>query len=165
MPNLPVVREMRIYKYIPDGMYGFALDGIGQVFFHLGVFDPGKPQDKPPHCIACNQPGCNWGVVPPPVLGELVEVTVGGFQEAGEAQAPKAEQVRRLKTQNPLEGTVDTFDATRGFGWLLDATGVSYHLHRSEITDGRVPLPGQRVTFYAGTRMDKPRACHVRICS
>jgi len=165
MPNLPAVREMRIYKYIPDGLYGFALDEIGQVFFHLGVFDPGETPNRYPRCTSCSQPGCNWGVAPPPVLGELVEVVVSGFHGSGEAQAPRAERVRRITTPLRNEGTVDTFDATRGFGWVLDPDGNSYHLHRSEITDGRVPVLGQRVMFYAGTRMEKPRACHVRICS
>ena len=158
-------RQMYIFKYIPEGLYGFAEDDTGQVFFHLGTFDPGILPDKPPCCASCNQPGCTWWVSPPPILGEPVEVILRDVQEEyeGQVRAPKAQRVQRLEPAVPHEGTVDVFDSARGFGWVL-SEGTSYHLHRSEIADGKLPQHGQRVVFYAGTRKGKPRACHVKVC-
>ena len=100
----------------------------------------------------------------PPILGELVEVEVDFDQGKGE-KAPRAVRVRRVHPPRALNGEVETFDPFRGFGFVRDPSGISYHLHKSEILDGKIPLAGHRVTFYAGTRQGKPRACHVKVCS
>lgn len=156
--------QMRVHKYIPDRLYGFTADGEGhQAFFHLGSFDPGPPVDSPPFCSSCPISGCTWNhAPPPPILGELVEVDVD-FDKGG-GRAPRASKVRRVNPPKIGYGKVETFDPVRGFGFVQDNHGVSYHLHKSEILDGRIPLTGQRVTFYAGVRQGKPRACHVKVC-
>jgi cold shock CspA family protein len=160
---------MRISKYIPEKLYGFCSlagdqDSADQVFFHLGAFFPQTQKiNKPKKCDRCAKINCVWfQTQPPPILGELVEVTLG--MEAQPNKAPKAERVERLTFPSILTGLVETFDGQRGYGFLKGEDGISYHLHRSEVAEGRIPLKGQQVLFYAGTRHGKPRACHVRIC-
>ena len=41
---------------------------------------------------------------------------------------------------------------------------ISYHLHESEVVDGRLPVTGRQVVFYPGLREGRPRACHVKVC-
>ena len=139
-------KTMRVHKYIPNKLYGFAMDEEGsQVFFHLGGFKPGDFRIDPP---------------PPPILGEFVEVEV---EETSliPGKAPKATSVVRSECPFLIEGIVETFDSHRGYGFVLGDDGKSYHLHKSEVLGGRIPLIQQKVRFYAGLRMGKPRACHV----
>ena len=159
-----------ILKYIPEKLYGFAVDPVTdqQVFFHLGAFRPGVlnlPGKPPP----CRQALCTWPeVAPAPILGEPVRLSLASPSSGTmqpENQAPKATLVERLTSPTPLSGTVETFDASRGFGFIQGSDGTTYHLHKSEVLDGRVPLPGQAVVFFAGIRQGKPRACHVRVCT
>jgi len=158
-----------ILKYIPEKLYGFATDPRTdqQVFFHLGVFQPGVlnlPGKPPP----CPQSLCTWPeIAPPPILGEPVRLSIAPSSEMTqqENQAPKATLVERLTSPTPLSGTVETFDASRGFGFILGSDGTTYHLHKSEVLDGRMPLPGRLTVFFPGIRQDKPRACHVRVCT
>jgi len=164
MTRAAPAREMSILKYIPEGLYGFAADDSGQVFFHLGSFDPGGPWMFHPRCSTCPKEGCPWGhTSPPPVLGEPVQVELGDTP-AGDGQAPRAVKVTRIHAPLTVEGFVVAFDAPRGFGFIRGTDEVSYHLHRCEMVDGRLPQLGQRVMFYAGMRQGKPRACHARIC-
>ena len=157
--------EMCIHKYIPNSLYGFAIDDTGQVFFHLGVFNPNKSGDVPVACRFCHKIGCTWGTnPPPPVLGEPVHVDLGDAPRPEGGQAPRAISVTRIKVPIAVSGLIDAFDANRGFGFIKGDDGITYHLHRSEMVDGRLPQPGQQVIFYAGTRQEKPRACHTRIC-
>ena len=157
--------EMRVAKYIPDRLYGFAADDGGQeVFFHLGSFNPGAPLEAPPRCNTCPNEGCAWRrMPPPPILGERVKVTVD-VDTAADSKAPRADRVERLDTPKALSGTVETFDPLRGYGFVAGSDGVSYHLHKSEVLEGRIPLANQIVLFYAGMRQGRPRACHVKVC-
>jgi len=98
----------------------------------------------------------------PPILGEQVEVEVDLDQDGD--KAPRASKVRRLTTPKACYGKVETFDPFRGFGFVRDDHGVSYHLHKSEVIDGRIPATGHQVVFYAGVRQGRPRACHVKVC-
>ena len=155
--------QMRVQMYVPAKMYGFLADDEGRVaFFHLGSFQPGRDH-LPPKCSEC--PGsCPWGQAPPPpILGEAVEVEVD-FESADGDKKPRADKVVRLGDVVAVEGVVDTFDAQRGFGFVRGRDSETYHLHKSEITDNRLPLPGSTVMFYVGTRQGRPRACHVRVC-
>jgi cold shock CspA family protein len=158
--------RMRVSKYLPEKLYGFTEGSseADQVFFHLGAFDPKGAWMRTPRCSLCPRNGCSWALAaPPPILGELVEVTLcDGPQPEG--KAPKALRVERMVAPQAISGTVETFDSQRGYGFLKGDDGKSYHLHRSEVAEGRIPLPGQLVMFYAGIRQGKPRACHVRIC-
>lgn len=107
--------------------------------------------------------GCMWASTPaPPILGEEVDVEVDLPDEPGD-KAPRAERVTRVHPPLPLQGVVDNFDPFKGFGFVV-VDDVSYHLHRSEMIDGKIPLVGQRVSFYGGTRQDRPRAVHVQVC-
>jgi len=142
----PIV--MRVHKYIPNKLYGFAVDDEDQqVFFHLGSFKPGDFKIDPP---------------PPPILGELVEVELED-DEPTPGKAPKAKSVSRTECPFLIGGIVETFDSHRGYGFILGDDGKSYHLHKSEVLGGRMPLIQHKVRFYAGMRQGKPRACHVEL--
>jgi cold shock CspA family protein len=160
----PVTIEMRVHKYIPDRLYGFAIDDSGQeVFFHLGVFDSGTSFGAPSRCSTCSDGTCSWASAPPPpILGERVEVTA--VLDSQDGRAPRADRVRRLDPAVAVQGEIETFDALRGYGFILGADKVSYHLHKSEMLDGRLPVAGLRVSFFAGTRQGRPRACHIKVC-
>jgi cold shock CspA family protein len=129
---------MTIDKYIPSGMFGFVTDGSSRLFFHLACFDPGAYEGEAPV---------------PPVIGEEVEVEVG--------EGNKAERVSRLETPTLLQGVVDWFDIGKGYGFILSKHGKPYYLHRSEVREGKLPLPGRRVSFYVGS--ENRRACHVTV--
>lgn len=161
---MPVsVVQMRVHKYIPDKLYGFLVGVEGEVFFHLGEFKPGSGQQVTSTCSKCPPGGCAWSQMPvPPVLGERVEVEVD--LTSGKGKAPRAIRVTRLAPPKAVQGIVEIFDNSRGFGFIKDKRGISYHLHKSEILDGKIPRVGQEVSFFAGVRQGKPRACFVRVC-
>ena len=161
---MPVL--MTVHKYIPDRMFGFVIDLAGhEAFFHLGCFDPGAVWMAHNKCEVCPHSGCSWiSSPPPPILGEEVEVTVDPHLLLIPGKAPRATKVTRLVGPPALFGTVDTFDSHRGYGFVRGEDGFSYHLHSSEILDGRIPRPGQGVMFFGGVRNVRPRACHVKVC-
>ena len=133
-------------KYHPGKLYGFVRDESGfQVFFHVRSF--------------------HWGAFktyPPPVVGEYVLVEYDESERDGN-QAPKAKSVVRQSEPIPLSGFVEDFNESRGWGFIRTADGRSHYLHRSEMTDGRLPMAGMQVTFYEGYRKNRTRACYVRI--
>jgi cold shock CspA family protein len=162
---VPPSYKMQVLKYIPERLYGFV--GIPetnqQAFFHLGVFDPKGGWAPHTRCTQCSR-GCPWSqTAPPPILGEPVIVLVDLTQQI-EGKAARATRVERTVVPVPLRGTVETFDAQRGYGFVAGSDGKVYHLHQSEVTETRIPLPRQIVFFYPGVRENKPRACHVRLC-
>lgn len=139
--------ELRISKYIPNRMFGFCgtEQNPNEVFFHLASFVSGPSKI-------------------PPILGERVLVSMDISQ--GQINvAPKAIQVVRCEEPIVLEGVVESFDYVRGFGFIRGVDGIVYHLHRSEFVYSRDPDVGSRVMFVAGTRQDKPRACHIKVNS
>ena len=129
---------MTVDKYIPSGLYGFVTDGRRRLFFHLKDFDPGTYTGESPV---------------PPVSGEEVEVEVRGDDKS-------ASKVQRLEEPSEMNGAVDWFDTVKGYGFILGLDGSTYYLHRSEVLDGRLPLPGRRVRFYTSS---KRRACFVKV--
>lgn len=143
---------MRVAKYIPGRMYGFVADPQGgqEVFFHLGTFDPGRPQS-------------DSEVPPPPILGEEVTVTLPDVV-VDTGRAPRAIRVERLHVPVLLSGVVCDFNPYHGYGFVQGSgDGVTYHLHSSEMADGHIPMVGNTVTFFAGVRQERPRACHARV--
>jgi len=142
------VALMRVCKYLPSRLYGFVVDDAGtEVFFHLGVF----------------QPGDNAQVAPaPPILGERVEVEIDE-ESRSEKKAPRAKRVTRTTPPQELNGKVESFDPSRGFGFIVGDDGETYHLHMSEVLGGKIPLNQKKVSFYKGLRIGKLRACHVKI--
>ena len=147
---MPVV--MQVVMYTPAKMYGFCNlsdeDPAEKVFFHAGVFEAGQwpgLEERPP----------------PPLTGEevLVEVQAGPHAD----KSPRAIRVVRLHEPKPLTGIVDTFNPDSGWGFVQASDGQSYYLHRSEVEEGRLPLVGQAVSFYAGSKRGRPRACYVRL--
>ena len=145
------VYRMRIRKYLPDKMYGFASSKEGNVFFHLSVFKtPLEDMDITP---------------PPPVVGEEIDVILEC--PLAEDITPRASRVQRIQKMARLEGKVEFFNSKKGFGKITALSGEEYFLHRSEVKDGKLPLAGHSVLFFAikvGSQ-DKPRACHVEIRS
>lgn len=140
-------KNMRIHKYIPNKLYGFAIDSEDlQVFFHLGQFKPGEFETDPP---------------PPPILGEPVLVTY--YVNENNDKAPKASSVVRTHKPKKIEGVVESYDTSRGYGFIMGEDGVSYHLHNSEILNNKYPLSGDKVLFFTGLRLGKPRACHIEV--
>ena len=157
--------KMRVIKYIPSKMYGFVRPETGDdVFFHLKAFQPGSGPHPHPHCEKCSLMVCPWvSTPPPPILGEAVDVVLSTTPPQP-GKAPRAESVQRTALPAPLQGTVDAFDVGRGYGFVNGDDGISYHLHKSEVLEERLPLPGWTVMFYPGVRLDKPRACHIKVC-
>jgi len=158
--------RMLIQKYLPEKLYGFAVtpDEGRQAFFHLGAFDPGKDWPAHPRCATCPRKGCSWPETPPPpILGEPVDVSVD-FDAAPEGKSPRASHVARVERPKLLVGKVDVFDGRRGYGFIVDESGASHYLHRSEVLEGKVPLPGQFMIFFSGTRQGRSRACHAKVC-
>lgn len=136
--------------YTPSKLYGFAKNDSsgGEVFFHLETFWPGRVEEG-------REP-------PPPVQGEEVSVEYDP-QSGQENRPPRARRVERLHPPVLVEGVVERFEEKDGWGFIRGDDGVSYHLHRSEVLDGRLPLASSRVSFYAGARKGRPRACYVTV--
>ena len=141
-----VRKRMHVLKYVPRSLYGFVIDETAQqVFFHIRAF--------------------NWGPYrthPPPIIGEEVDVEydVGG---PSNGKAPKARHVYRLSEPAASFGIVEDFNESRGYGFIKTSDGRSHYLHRSEMTDGRLPMPGMEVTFFEGFRKGRTRACYVAL--
>lgn len=142
-------KVMRIAKYIPDKLYGFVLDSTGfQAFFHLESFSAGS-----------------YSPYVPPIMGERVEVVLRVTDISIRHPAPRASKITRLDSPIAMSGFVDNFREAQGYGYIKGDDGSSYYLHRSEVLNGRLPLDGQRVSFYIGHRQGKPRACYIKILS
>ena len=146
---MPFVYQMRVRKYIPEKMYGFAASKEGNVFFHLSVFK------TPLEDINI--------IPPPPVVGEEIDVVLDSLLT--QEMTPRAKRIQRKQKLKRLEGVVEFFNAKKGFGKISTTGGDEYFLHRSEVRDGKLPLAGHEVFFFAieVEEQDKPRACHVEI--
>lgn len=158
-----VLYKMRVIKYIPTKLYGFCRGDSGfEVFFHLAVFQPGG-EVVAVKCRNCTgPPRCSVGTEgPPPILGEPVEVQA---QQGDGSRAPRATSVARVITPRMITGIVESFDSQRRYGFIRGSDEISYHLHESEVLDGRLPLAGRQVVFFPGIREGRPRACHIRVC-
>jgi len=156
--------RMRVLKYIPEKLYGFLRDDSGfEVFFHLATFQSGSDVEIA-RCEGCpGSPRCGiTGDPPPPILGELVDVEYPAGEPGG--KAPRADRVERVTAPVMLVGEVESFDTQRRYGFIMGSDRVSYHLHESEVVDGRLPISGKRVIFFPGLREGRPRACHVQVC-
>ncbi|MEL7341257.1 MAG: cold shock domain-containing protein [Bacteroidota bacterium] len=133
--------RMKVHKYLPQKFFGFCIDEYGtQVFFHLNDFQ-------------------GEGVAP--IVGESVEVDADLKTYSPGAKAPKAKSVSRVDEPVYVKGTVEMFDGNKDYGFIKGDDDVTYHLHRSEVLENKVPSLHQRVGFYAGVRKDRPRACYV----
>jgi cold shock CspA family protein len=143
-----VRHRMRVFKYVPTKLYGFVVDADGaQIFFHIRAFKWGS-----------------FGSSPPPIIGEEVDVEYDpDLRHNG--QAPKAKFVYRVQEPVAACGVVEDFNEDRGYGFIKTTDGRSHYLHRSEMTDGRLPLPGTEVTFFEGFRQGRTRACYVTLAT
>ena len=141
-----VRKRMRVLKYLPKKLFGFVVDGEGkQVFFHIRAF--------------------KWGdflMTAPPIIGEEVDVE---YDEGAlsNGKAPKARTVYRLTAPRASFGIVEDFNEKRGYGFIKTEDGRSHYLHRSEMKDGRLPMPGMEVTFFEGFKQGRTRACYVAL--
>lgn len=137
---------MRVFKYLPANLYGFVIDDEGrQVFFHIRAF--------------------TWGdftTRPPPIIGEEVEVEYDPDMPSN-GKAPRARHVVRVREPQYAFGIVEEFNERSGYGFIKTDDGRSHYLHRSEMTDGRLPMPGMEVTFFEGFRQGRSRACYVTL--
>jgi len=132
-------------KYLPDKLYGFTARDGEQIYFHVAVFDSAGWPD------------------PPPIVGEAVEVEFDP-STAKEGKVARASKVTRLVEPTLCRGVVDSFDATQGWGFVVPSDGSTHvFLHRSEVLNRRLPLKGQTVRYYAGTRDGRLRAVYVEI--
>jgi cold shock CspA family protein len=139
---------MRVLKYLPKKLFGFVVDEDGQqVFFHIRAFKWG-----------------DFATTPPPIIGEEVDVE---FDESSTSngKAPKAHTVWRLTEPRASFGVVEDFNEQRGYGFIKTEDGRSHYLHRSEMKDGRLPMPGMEVSFFEGFRQGRTRACYVSLDS
>lgn len=137
---------MRILKYVPKKLFGFTVNETGdQVYFHIRTFKWGK---FPTH--------------PPPLIGEEVEVEYNS-ESRRDGKAPKAREVVRIHEPAASYGYIESFNVKRGYGFIMSPDGRSHYLHRSEMTDGKLPMPGMEVVFFEGFKQGRPRACFVQI--
>jgi cold shock CspA family protein len=93
---------------------------------------------------------------PLPIAGELVEVV----EVLSGGKSPRAASVQRLKPPQQMQGTVKSFDAAKGWGFI-ERGSETYFLHRSDLVVAFTPVIGSTVGFYAGTKKGRPRACYV----
>lgn len=133
---------MLVYRYYPTQQYGFAQNAQGEMFFHLSSFHDG-------------------GAGVPPILGE--NVLVDGVLGAPHRRPQRASRVTRVTPPVAKTGRVLSYNHTSLYGFVQTPGGEVYHLHASEILEGRLPLVGDLIDFYHGTREGKPRACYVRV--
>lgn len=139
-------KRMRVIKYLPKKLFGFVVTDEGrQVFFHIRAFKWG-----------------DFSTNPPPIIGETVDVE---YDEEGPSngKAPKARTVFRLTEPRASFGTIEDFNEKRGYGFIKTDDGRSHYLHRSEMKDGRLPMPGMVVTFFEGFKQGRTRACYVTL--
>jgi cold shock CspA family protein len=135
---------MRVLKYVPSKLYGFAVDEEGhQIFFHIRAFVWG-----------------DFPTQPPPIVGEPVDVEYDA-SVLSNGKAPRARHVFRMSEPRASFGTIEEFNERSGYGFIKTTDGRSHYLHRSEMTDGRLPMPGMEVTFFEGFRQGRTRACYV----
>lgn len=141
-----VRKRMRVLKYLPRQLFGFAIDeDENQVFFHIRAFKWGDYSNKVP-----------------PIIGETVDVEYDPTSRSN-GKAPRARLVRRVDEPRAAHGIVDDFNEGRGYGFIKTDDGRSHYLHRTEMTDGRLPMPGMRCTFFEGFRQGRTRACYVTL--
>lgn len=141
-----VRKRMRILKYLPKQLFGFAVDEGGkQVFFHIRAFKWGEFLHKVP-----------------PIIGEEVDVEFDATVTPN-GKAPRARLVQRVDAPKAAYGVVEDFNEQRGYGFIKTDDGRSHYLHRTEMTDGRLPMPGMRCTFFEGFRQGRTRACYVTL--
>lgn len=93
-----------------------------------------------------------------------VELPDGQEPSAQKGKVPRALRVSRLDPVSVLLGQVSEFSSVKGHGHVVTREGQTYWLHRSEVQDGILPVPGMTMVFLAGTRQNKSRACHARTC-
>lgn len=129
---------MVVDLYSTDHGYGFCRHAGQRVFFRVEDFYRDSPDD------------------PLPICGE--RVGVDRLVQGG--RSPRAASLVRLSQPVRISGRVKSFDSDKGWGFI-DHQGEAYFLHRSDLTVSFVPLIGSHVTFYAGVRRGKPRACYV----
>ena len=131
---------MRVDMYSISHGYGFCVPdkGEGRVFFRVEDF------------VAKDE------VLP--LMGERVEV---GSVVAGRGGNPRASSVHRLTPPAPSLGVVSSFDVGKGWGFLQSGE-ILYFLHRSDLLEKFSPIVGATLSFYAGVRRGKPRACYVK---
>lgn len=130
---------MRVDLYSIAHGYGFCvpLAGEGRVFFRVEDFV------SPDEVL--------------PVVGEIVEIS--GVQES--RGNPRASSVRRTAPPHPCLGIVISFDVGKGWGFI-EAGPTLYFLHRSDLLEKFTPIIGATLSFYAGERRGRPRACYVK---
>ena len=141
-----VRQRMHVLKYLPKQLFGFAGTEDGkQVFFHIRAFKWGEFQHKTP-----------------PIIGEEVDVEFDPSVTSN-GKAPRARHVERVNEPRPACGIVEDFHEGNGYGFIRTDDGRSHYLHRTEMTDGRLPMPGMRCTFFEGFREGRNRACYVTL--
>jgi len=94
---------------------------------------------------------------PLPIAGERVEIPE---LIPGDGKSPRASAVLRTSSPARLQGTVKSFDAAKGWGFI-ECGSETYFLHRSDLVVVFTPVIGSTVEFYAGTKKNRPRACYV----
>lgn len=128
--------------FSPSGLFGFCSDPEGEeAFFHAQDF----------HRVGQGEP--------PPILGEPVEV---GPLSEGEGKRPRVSLVRRINVPIALEGSLRSFDANRGWGFIQLPDGKNVFLHMSDRAVEWMPIIGSKIQFYLGSKNGKSRACWAR---
>jgi len=128
-----------IFSFSLRGYFGFGRCGGEEFYFHASGFVRLKPGG------------------PYPIAGEPVEVDAILEQEQ---KSPVAEVVRRIEEPLLLRGEIQSFDHSRGWGFIRTPdTDERIFLHKSDVLDNWIPAVGSSVAFYKGCRNGQLRAC------
>lgn len=132
---------MKVDFYSTESGYGFLSEGQTRLYFRGEDFLRVE----------------TWE--PMPITGEEVIIERVEPREKG---SDVARGVRRISTPIQRVGIVESFDNTKGWGFLKSGLdGSKVFLHRSEMEGDWVPIKGSAVKFYEGFKGSRPRACYV----
>ena len=127
--------------FSPTRHYGFCASSEGkELAFHASAFHRLKPGG------------------PGPIPGESVEV---GEIRQGD-KGPYVDRVSRLVEPVIHVGTIKSYDAKKGWGFVQSGGGDPIFLHSSDLNEPWMPVIGTNVQFYEGRKRDRKRACWVR---
>jgi cold shock CspA family protein len=130
-----------VSMFSPTRLYGFCASPDGkELAFHASAFHRLKPGG------------------PGPISGEPVEV---GEIRQGD-KGPFVDRVSRLVEPVRNVGTIKSYDATKGWGFVQSGGGDPIFLHSSDLNEPWLPVIGTHVQFYEGRKRGRKRACWVR---
>ena len=130
---------MYIEMFSLSNGYGFCHSKeLGKVFFRVENFKKLSSEE------------------PQPILGEVVKV----LEVTKTLNKPKSFHVERVKPPKLEYGRVRSFDSSKGWGFAENQQGT-YFIHKSDFSEEFTPVIGTYISFYAGKKQNRKRACYI----